>query len=427
MRTLLKLSLVFSILAWTDASAQGVDGAPCFEAQEIRVPLNNENFSLNDDVFKREDLDINLVYYQDDDYFTFWYKFIVTEDCELAFKIAATNEIDDYDFLIYQYNGGNFCDTMRSKPLRPINANIYRELGDAITNIGRPGKAYLNKIEVKAGNTYYLSVLSLTPNDCGHKMFVRTTKQTLIVSAVHNPCFVFEQPPQDVKIEAELSETVYVTGVVFDQHSETPIRAEIQIIDDKTGKIIKVISEYKNGYKVELRRDETYSLECSSFGYDNIYGKIEFYNSTVYNFYLPQVKEGRNVVMENIYFHPNTYAFQAQSGEELERLWNFLKSNPEVNIEIQGHTAGNTAVKEVRKTYVDKGPEWTFTGSAKKLSKMRADAVRKYLVENGVSADRIGVRGFGAEVQRFPNPESKEQHMKNMRVEIMIVQGRTRH
>lgn len=418
----LLLLTTFLVLLGVGVNAQDT-GEPCFTAQEIDIPLDKQSFSLNNETFKRDDLDINLVYYQAEDDFTFWYKLNVKEDATLTFRLAATNDVDDYDFLIYQYNGGNFCDTMKRKPLMPINSNLYQVSDDDHPKVGKTGQSYLNALDVKAGNTYYLAVLSLTPDDCGHKMYLSSDDETLIISAVHNPCFVFEQPPsEDDALTSDRSGTVTITGVVFDQGTDEPILAQIEIIDDSTGQVLTVDSDQDKGYKVVLKRNYTYSLKCSSFGYDDIYGVIEFYNSTVYNFYLPKVRAGDNVVMENIYFHPNTYAFKENSASELEHLWNFLKANPDVKIEIQGHTAGNTPVKEVRREYQGKGAAWTFTGSAKKLSKMRAEAVRKYLIDNGIKSSRISVRGYGAEDQRYPNPLSEEERRKNMRVEILITE-----
>lgn len=422
-----RLLALFTFLTLTLPSLAQDTGEPCFSAQKIKIPLDKEHFSLNNEVFKRDDLDLNLVYYQDEDEFTFWYELVVEEDTELEFKVAATNDTDDYDFLLYQYNGDNFCDTMTKKPLRPINKNVYTVRDENFTDIGKDGLAYLNKVQVKAGNTYYLAVLSLTPDDCGHKLYVTTNNETLIVSAVHNPCFVFERPPTEEELAADTSTTVFIQGIVFDQDNNEPIVAQIEIIDEATGKVVSVQSDQEKGYNVELKKNYTYQLKCTSFGYDDIYGVIEFYNSTVYNFYLPKVGVGNKVVMENIYFHPNTYAFKENSAEELERLWTFMMANPDVKIEIQGHTAGDTPVKEVRKEYRGKGPEWTYTGSAKKLSKMRAEAVKRYLVANGVQANRIVVKGYGSDVKRYPNPKSQEEYTSNMRVEIQITATGTRN
>ena len=408
--------LLFPLLSW----AQG--GTSCFDAREINVPLAQNDFAL-ENKHRQDDLDINLVYYQEEDTYTFWYKLNVTQDCLLGFRVASTNADDDYDFILYQYNGENFCDTLKKRPLVPVSNNVYEieRPGDPPFSSGTAA-TYQNAMEMKAGNTYYLTVLSLTPDDCGHKLFMTTGNESLIISAVHNPCFQFNQPKiADASHGGDLPADVTIEGVVRDQNSNEVIAAEIAIIDEGTGEVINLQSDMVTGYKTTLKRNYTYKLECSSFGYEPIYGVIEFYNSTVYNFYLPKLKPGNNVVMENIYFHPNTYAFKQQSGTELEKLWNFLKMNPSVQIEIHGHTAANTPVREVRPSYQGKGPEWTYTGSARKLSKLRAQAVKDYLVKNGITANRIETKGFGGDDNMIPHPRSPEEKSRNMRVEVQII------
>ena len=54
------------------------------------------------------------------------------------------------------------------------------------------------------------------------------------------------------------------------------------------------------------------------------------------------------------------------------------------------------------------------------LSKQRADAVRDYLVENGISADLLETKGYG-ESKPIASNKTEEGRRKNRRVEIKFI------
>ena len=102
----------------------------------------------------------------------------------------------------------------------------------------------------------------------------------------------------------------------------------------------------------------------------------------------------------------------------------FLKNNRvlvKLKIQTEGHTAGDTPVKTLKPAYKHLGDEWNYTGSAKKLSKLRAGTVKKYLVNKGISSSRVLTEGYGATQKRIQNPKTKEEKALNMRVEVKII------
>jgi outer membrane protein OmpA-like peptidoglycan-associated protein len=135
--------------------------------------------------------------------------------------------------------------------------------------------------------------------------------------------------------------------------------------------------------------------------------------SFVNEIHLTPCKEGDNFVMDKIYFYPNSPDMKPGSKSELDKLVTYLKENPTVCIEIQGHTNGN---KRIKKSYGG-----NFNGSAKKLSQCRADVIKKYLVEKGISLERLIANGYGGSRMIFPNPKTQEQANKNIRVEILLL------
>ncbi|MGD9332179.1 MAG: OmpA family protein, partial [Desulfobacterales bacterium] len=55
------------------------------------------------------------------------------------------------------------------------------------------------------------------------------------------------------------------------------------------------------------------------------------------------------------------------------------------------------------------------------LSDKRANAIRDYLISEGIAADRLSARGYGEDNPRFPN-DSEANRAKNRRVEMVPVE-----
>jgi outer membrane protein OmpA-like peptidoglycan-associated protein len=87
-------------------------------------------------------------------------------------------------------------------------------------------------------------------------------------------------------------------------------------------------------------------------------------------------------------------------------LLNFLQENENAMVEIQGHV---------------NGPNSNNTNEFKKLSENRAEAVKSFLIENGISEKRLKANGYGNSKMLYPNPVTEGQHAANRRVEIVIL------
>jgi len=97
----------------------------------------------------------------------------------------------------------------------------------------------------------------------------------------------------------------------------------------------------------------------------------------------------------------------AVSKESLVKFANSLKSTPETDVKIYGHT-DNTGSREINV----------------KLSNERAESVAKYLIENGVSGDRLTTEGKAYDEPVASN-ETAEGRALNRRVEIYITANQT--
>jgi outer membrane protein OmpA-like peptidoglycan-associated protein len=116
-----------------------------------------------------------------------------------------------------------------------------------------------------------------------------------------------------------------------------------------------------------------------------------------------KVEVGTSIVLEGVVFKTASAEISPESGEILEKAFNTLAQNPEVEVEIQGHT------DNVGKSSYNL-----------KLSQKRADAVKDYLVKMGINESRITTKGFGSTMPAVSNttPENKQ---KNRRIEFFRV------
>ena len=105
-------------------------------------------------------------------------------------------------------------------------------------------------------------------------------------------------------------------------------------------------------------------------------------------------------VLEGLYFDTDKWDIKPAGYPILTEVTNVLKKNPDVKVEIQGHTdsRGTDAHNQ-------------------KLSENRANAVMNYLVKAGIDASRLTAKGLGESRPAVPNT-SAENMAKNRRVQL---------
>ena len=114
------------------------------------------------------------------------------------------------------------------------------------------------------------------------------------------------------------------------------------------------------------------------------------------------VQEEQKISLPNIEFEPASTVLAAGGKDKLEAVVSFLQSQPEVRIDVFGHTDSQ--------------------GSEKynlKLSDGRAHSVMDYLVSRGIDAGRLSAKGFGETQPIAPN-DTPEGRAKNRRVELLL-------
>jgi outer membrane protein OmpA-like peptidoglycan-associated protein/tetratricopeptide (TPR) repeat protein len=124
----------------------------------------------------------------------------------------------------------------------------------------------------------------------------------------------------------------------------------------------------------------------------------------VVNLDVKEAKEGSSFVIDNILYNTNSAEIKPESRIILESFAQYLKENPKIKIEIEGHTdnVGNPKDNEA-------------------LSTNRAFSVKAMLEEFGVDGKRILAKGFGQNKPLADN-KTEEGRAKNRRTEFLILE-----
>ncbi len=124
---------------------------------------------------------------------------------------------------------------------------------------------------------------------------------------------------------------------------------------------------------------------------------------------LERKAEGVKFVLENIYFGFDSTNITPTSAQELDKLVQLLADNPEIKIEMGSHT--------------DSLGSFDYNID---LSKRRAESTVRYLINNGISPDRLTSKGYGETqpIARNTNPNGTDNpsgRSKNRRTEFKII------
>ena len=102
-----------------------------------------------------------------------------------------------------------------------------------------------------------------------------------------------------------------------------------------------------------------------------------------------------------------------------------MKENTKYRITLHGHTNGRAAGTIITmgeaKNFFELTPDVKKgIGSAKDLSRERAEVIKDWLVANGIAADRMEIKAWGG--SRMIHDKNSVNARKNVRVEVEVLQ-----
>ncbi len=199
---------------------------------------------------------------------------------------------------------------------------------------------------------------------------------------------------------------VFIKGIVTNSKTGAGIAAQLKF---RTDSIYTTTSFADGKYKIRIPSTKVYTIEVEKKGYVNLLERLDIQtlklNALEMNFKLQPIEVGTLVNLKSVLFYMGTTSLLEESYPELDVVVDFLKTNPKVEIELEGHTDNR--------------------GDAKKnvtLSQERVGKIKSYLVSKGISSKRVRGKGFGGS-KPIATSDSEEARKLNRRVEFLIVKN----
>ena len=203
--------------------------------------------------------------------------------------------------------------------------------------------------------------------------------------------------------------TLWVKGKVFDKKTTKGLPSAVELTDLATRQTItKVQTDEVGNYLITLPVGKDYAFNVNRKGYlfysDNFLMSGRSPDSTYEkDIPLQPIEANATVILKNIFFDVNKFELKPESQVEMDKLVQLLNENPNIKIEISGHTdnVGKPADNLI-------------------LSNNRAKAVVKYLASKNIAAQRLTSKGYG-ETKPIADNKTDEGRAMNRRTEVKVI------
>ena len=214
--------------------------------------------------------------------------------------------------------------------------------------------------------------------------------------------FYFSGTAQELKP----TETEVLVNVTVTNSKKQVLKNEIFLFNGiKTKKSFTGITDSNGKFSLLLPKGETYSIVFKDMTDTATYSQVQI-PATPGKFTSQlsiEVEPAKVYTLQNVLFDIGKATLKPSSYKALNDLVEVMKLKPAMVIEIGGHT-DNTGTAEINL----------------KLSQGRADAVRNYLIQKGISATRVTAKGYG-DTQPVADNATDEGRTKNRRTEVTVV------
>lgn len=208
---------------------------------------------------------------------------------------------------------------------------------------------------------------------------------------------------------------ILARGMIRNKTRNEPVsEVVVKLIDKSSGETVFEQTTTDEGtYRFEdLTPERDFELRMEKSGYfTNIVAVSTIgmrRGEIVNNYEIEELYVGKEFELENIYYDFDKANIRADAALELDKLYKVMKDNPGIKVELGSHT--------------DARGSDSYNMS---LSQRRATSAVNYLIEKGISEDRITAKGYG-ETQLTNQCGNgvrctSEQHQANRRTMIKIL------
>ena len=205
----------------------------------------------------------------------------------------------------------------------------------------------------------------------------------------------------------EAPKTGMVSGRVLDDDGN-PVKTTIEFTTVIDGETLRMTAQTDSlgFYRIELPQADYYNVVVNEEGYNHFSTQLRpFDGDKTLAIKLQKLIVKKVFVLENIQFEFDKSRLTEASLPILNNTVITMLNNPELKIEISGHTC-------------NMGPAAYNQG----LSERRAKAVYEYLISKGVEASRLSYKGYGLTKPMVSN-DTLAGKIKNRRVEFKIIEN----
>lgn len=241
-----------------------------------------------------------------------------------------------------------------------------------------------------AGSEYYFTIDSQSKN----LYYARTEERSKDLDIYSFP----------LPMEAQPNAIVNLHGTLIDSSNGNPYKGIVTVIDMTNGIEVAPKELRPDGsYSFDLIDDADYLLVIQGEDFFRVEQKVHMNGDTSLQIKVPSIKF-KSIQFTSMNFENDKANILPEMFADLDKVFNYLVDNPDVKLVISGHTDGQGDPKK----NID-------------LSQRRADAIKKYLLKNGVVEEmRITAIGYGSS-KPIREEHTQADKMLNRRVEFQIV------
>ncbi|MCC5915834.1 MAG: OmpA family protein [Cryomorphaceae bacterium] len=214
----------------------------------------------------------------------------------------------------------------------------------------------------------------------------------------------------DLPYQIKPADVTLVKGKLVDVYGEPEPEAELEIKNLETKEIQKVaVDEITGEYAAVVVKEKsqnhivTVKKKGAAFSTKYVSGDLEAPKVVEADLEVRKIEKGEEYRLNDVVFATNSFELNKVARQIIDEFVLFLTTNPEIRVEIQGHTdnVGNDQDNLI-------------------LSQNRAKVVYEYMVQHGISGNRLKHNGYGAK-RPIADNNTEEGRAKNRRTVFVVL------
>ncbi len=204
------------------------------------------------------------------------------------------------------------------------------------------------------------------------------------------------------------SSPVLVTGIIVDAETKEPVKARVYYESLPYGSKVGLFNN--TAFEFKMKDGAAYALTLKSQGYLPLNVKLstneaDSMRTIERTFEMTSNGIGKVVRLESLTFAQAKSKISSAAHHELDELAKNMTENPNMIIQLEGHT------------------DWRGDSKLNMgLSEDRVRATKDYIVKKGVSKKRILTKAFGG-TKPISRSNDASSRLRNRRVEVRIIQN----